>query len=261
MSFLHTNYDKPGPGIAPDAPRKVGLGRLAEVLARDGFSFWKAGGLLLLSVLPAAFCIWFACSSGSILLLLMGSTLGGALAGPQLCGLADTLLRSLRDEPGFWWHTYRQAWRRNAEACLMPGAVTGLLLGMQIFVLSNLDKLTVTTSFTVAWIVGSLLAIGLALLVWVQLALFDLAMGNVLRNALLLFLLSPVRTVGAIAVHLVYWGCLWLFAPTSLSLLLLTGIWFPLLVSIFLLYQPLEKAFDLEASIHAVQEERYHPAE
>lgn len=261
MSFLHTNYDKPGPGVAPDTPRKVGLGRLAEVLARDVFSFWKAGGLLLVSVLPATFCIGVACSSGSVLLLLLGGALGGVVAGPQICGLMDTILRSLRDEPGFWWHTYRQAWRRNASACLLPGAVTGLLLGMQLFVLSNLDKLTVTASFAAVLTVGSLLAVGLALLVWVQLALFSLPISNILRNSLLLFLLSPARTAGAILVQVAYWGCLWLFVPTSLSVLPLTGIWFPFLVSVFLLYQPLEKSFDLEASIHAVQEERYHPAE
>ena len=46
---------------------------------------------------------------------------------------ADTVLRSLRDEPGYWWETYRRVWKRNARESLVPGMLTGLVLSIQIF--------------------------------------------------------------------------------------------------------------------------------
>lgn len=257
MSLFTIDYNKAGPGVSRDTPRKTGFSRILEVLARDWFSFWKAGFLLLLSAVPAVLGIGIAIATNSILLLLASAALGGLLAGPQLCGLTDTILRSLRDEAGFWWHTYLQAWKRNVRVSLLPGAITGLLLGMQAFVLSHLDQLTMTPSFTVLLLLSSLLMIGLALLLWAQLALFELPIGQLLRNALLLFLLSPARTLGAVATQGIYWGLLWLFAPASLSFLVLTGAWFPFLISLFLLYQPMEKAFDLENSIQKIQEEKY----
>ena len=61
------------------------------------------------------------------------------IAAPQIVGLNDTILRSLRDEPGFWWATYRRAWKRNVKASLLPGAVCGLLLAMEIFTAFHLD--------------------------------------------------------------------------------------------------------------------------
>ena len=257
MSLFTIDYNKPGPGVNRDTPRKTGFARILEVLARDWFSFWKAGLLLLLSAVPAILGIGIAIATDSILLLLASAALGGLLAGPQLCGLTDTILRSLRDEAGFWWHTYLQAWKRNARASLLPGMGTGLLLGMQAFVLCHLGQLTVTPSFMILLVLSSLLMIGLALLLWAQLALFELPIGQLLRNTLLLFLLSPARTLSAVATQGIYWGLLWLFAPVSLSFLVLTGAWFPLLISLFLLYQPMEKAFDLEHSIQKVQEEKY----
>lgn len=47
MSFFQQNYDKPGPGVERDTPRKTGFARIVEVLSRDFFSFWKASALLL----------------------------------------------------------------------------------------------------------------------------------------------------------------------------------------------------------------------
>ena len=44
---------------------------------------------------------------------MLGGLVGGMIAAPFLCGIFDTVLRALRDEPGYWWHTYRNAWKQN----------------------------------------------------------------------------------------------------------------------------------------------------
>lgn len=109
---------------------------------------------------------------------LSGAAAAGRRAGrhdrrAQLCGLLDTILRSLRDEPGFWWATYRRAWKRNAKASLLPGAICGLLLAMQIFTVFHYDV-------SAGVVPGALLAVGLFLLLglgeflFAQVVLLDL---------------------------------------------------------------------------------------
>ena len=52
MALFHYNFDKAGPGVPENAPRKKGLARFWEMLSRDSFAFWRAGMLALLSALP-----------------------------------------------------------------------------------------------------------------------------------------------------------------------------------------------------------------
>ncbi len=52
MGLFHSNFDKPGPGVAPDAPRKKGAARFFEILGRDFSTIWLAGILALVSSLP-----------------------------------------------------------------------------------------------------------------------------------------------------------------------------------------------------------------
>ena len=134
MGLFHQNFDKPGPGISPNAPRKKGAARYFEVLARDFSTFWMAGLLAMISSLPFALGLWFAVTTHSLIPMLLAGILGGMLAAPQIVGLNDTVLRALRDEPGYWWVTYRRAWKRNAKASLLPGAICGLLLAMDVVI-------------------------------------------------------------------------------------------------------------------------------
>lgn len=133
----------------------------------------------------------------------------------------------------------------------------GILVGMQFFVLCNLGKLTVTAGLAVALILGILLSVSIFLLVWMQAAVMNLSFGNMIRNAVLLILISPVRAVGAVAVQILYWGAIWLWSPVSLVIFALTGAWLPFLLSVFLLYKPLEQNFELEKNISTLQAEKY----
>lgn len=119
MGFLPNHERTP----ERDLPRKRGFPRFLELLGRDFWKYFKAGFLALLGALPFLIGMSFALQSHVLLFAPAAGVIGGAIAGPGLCGLADTILRSLRNEPGFWWHLYRRAWKRNAKASLLPGAL------------------------------------------------------------------------------------------------------------------------------------------
>ncbi len=60
MGLFTRNFDKPGPGVSPDAPRKKGAARFFEILGRDFSTIWLAGILAMLGGLPFAAGVWFA---------------------------------------------------------------------------------------------------------------------------------------------------------------------------------------------------------
>ena len=234
MALFNFHFDRPGPGVSPDAPRKKGPARFFEILGRDLMSFYLAGLLALVSALPFVFGVWFAVDTHSLVPLLLAGVLGGMIAAPQLCGLLDTILRSLRDEPGFWWATYRRAWKRNVRASLLPGAICGLLLAMQIFTVFHYDV-------SAGVVPGALLAVGLPF-------------AGLVKNSLFLFLGYLPRAALGVVWQFVYWIIILLLWPISGFAMVLTGLWLPAVLTMQAIYPVLNKAFDLERQIKAIRD-------
>lgn len=256
MPLFNMHYDRPGPGVDPDTPRKKGAARFAEVLGRDLTGFWLASLLAMLSAIPFLFGVWFALVSHAVLPALAAGVLGGMIAAPQLCGLQDAILRSLRDEPGYWWTTYRRVWKRNAKAALLPGALGGLVLAMQIFTVYHLPA-GQGGMMLVALLLGLIFLAGLAQYVFAQIVLLELPFGVVLKNAVLMFLGYLPRTMLGVVWQLVYWGALLLFWPFSSVLLVITGTWLPAVLSLMAIYPVLDQSFHIEENVQKMREEQY----
>ena len=219
MGLFTRNFDKPGPGVSPDAPRKKGAARFFEILGRDFSTIWLAGILAMLGGLPFAAGVWFAVETHSLVPLVIAGVLGGMIAAPQIVGLNDTILRTLRDEPGYWWETYRRTWKRNLKESLLPG---------------------------------------IAQYLYVQVALLDLSFAGLLKNSLMLFLGYLPRSGLGLLWQLLYWGAVALFWPISSFVLILTSLWLPCLLSLMAIYPALEKSFDIEKKIKAIREAQLH---
>lgn len=240
-------YDRPGPGVSKDQPRKKGLARLLELLGRDFSSYWLAGGLAAVCFVPTAVCLFLTFSTDALLFALLGSAFG-ALGGPALAALYDTVLRTLRDEPGYWWHTYKKAFLRNAKAALLPGVCTAAMFSFALYggwLLLRAGNLPLT----VLLLVGAFLCTALLSFYWAQLVLLELPWGTVLRNSLLLTLGYLPRAAGAALLKLAYWAAAALFFPWSGLVFVLTGLWLPVCLALLTVYPILDKSFALEARI------------
>lgn len=254
FSSFFGGYNRPGPGVRPDEPRKKGVMRLLEILGRDFWSFFKAGFLAFVSLIPFLVGMMLAIQTHAVIFVLAAGVIGGLIAAPQLCGLADTVLRSLRDEPGYWWVTYCRAWKRNLRACLLPGAGFGLILGMQLFTLFHMNTMQASVFTWAILVAGMILVTGLLTYVLPQLALLDLPLSGILKNALLLFLAYLPRSIGAIAVQAVYWGLFLLYFPLTVFILPFTNLWLPMVPTLLIVYQPLEKSFHMEEAIKEMRD-------
>lgn len=249
------NFDKPGPGVNPGEPRKTGYARFTELLGLHFGSFFKAGLLACISALPFYFGLSLAVMTHLFPLMLLTGLLGGAIAGPQITGLADTILRAQRDEPGLWWLTYKAAWKKNWKASLVPGALAGFLSASMIFALLHLNAEALSLSVLLGFLLSALLCLAVFTYLFPQVALFEMGLGHILRNAMLLILRHPLKTLGAALLQAIYWGLFLAYHPLSQLMLPITGLWFPLFMGMSVVYPSMEAEFNLEELVRQHQEE------
>lgn len=234
----------------PEVPRKVGLPRFFELLGRDLWSFFRASFLCCLGWLPGFALLAFGLMVKNLLFCLAGGALAGLVGAPFLCGLLDTILRALRDEPGYWWHTYKMAWKQNWKQSLVPGLVFGVFFGLWAGMLFTAAEMAeVPTSVWICLIVGLFLGLGFFGYSFLQIPLVDLPLGQRVKNAALMFPGFFPRTLAATVVTGAYWAVMLLYLPYTLLVLLALGWWLPCLISSMILYPGLDRVFGLEKTL------------
>lgn len=232
--------------------RLVGIDRYQDVLGRNWKRFTVTGFLTIIGFLPLTAGVAYALFTGSTLVLLLVSLVGGAIAGPFVACLYDAILRSLRDAPGSWAQNYKRSLIQNTCAALIPGALTGLFLGSVVFtgaLFFARGYETLSAGTIVLYLFSSCVFLILSNLYWSQMVLFDQKVVIRLKNALLFTVKHFWVTVGTALLQLIWWVLMVLFAPWTLLLLPFVGVWFSLYVTLFLLYKHLENAFCIEESI------------
>lgn len=247
---LFFNYSRPGPGVAPDEPRKTGLKRIWEMIARDYIGFWLAGVLNLLLMFPIAYGAGYACATHSLLFAFLAGIIGGTIAAPGFYGLADTLLRSLRDEPGFWWHRYSRALRKNWKSTLFPGALMGTVYSVQFFILMHMRLLDGGLGLFLCQIVSMVVSTGIFVWALPQQVLLELSFASLVKNSLLLFFRYFFKTIPASLLLLVFAAIVLALFPNSIFLLLVVGLWLPMLCCFQIIYPTLDDVFDIENSLN-----------
>ena len=228
--------------------RQTGFYRYRQLMNNRFGQWWKVNFLTLVGFVPLAMGIVYAVGTSSILVLLPCSILGGMVAGPFLAGMYDALLRGLRDDPMPWKDAYVRSWKQNWKGSLIPGALMGLMLGLYSFMgMLFWWAETAPSLGTVALYLFSLmLVLVVNSLYWPQLVLFNQQAGIRLRNCVLFCIQNFWRVMGAGLLQLAYLALLVLFAPWSLLLLLITGVWYILFVAQFLMYEQMDSAFHIE---------------
>lgn len=248
--FLLNDYNRPGPGTLPDAPREKGLKRIWEMISRDYISFWLAGMINVLTFLPFALLAGYAYATHSLLIAILGGMIGGLIAAPGFFGLADTLLRSLRDEPGYWWHRYSRAMKNSWKSLILPGIVFGTAASVQIFILLHLQATDAGLVIFLSQIVS--MTVFLILFLWTlcQHALLELSFGALIKNSILLALRYFGRSLAAAGIAAGYLLILRILFPGSVFLLITAGLWLGLLCCFQVIYPQIDEIFHIEKTLN-----------
>lgn len=231
--------------------RLTGFPRFCELLDRDFKRFFLTNLLTLFGFLPVMLGILFAILSSSIVILIPSCILGGAIAGPSLACMYDTLFRSLRDASGKFMDNYRRAWKQNWRQAIVPGILFCLLLGFYAFMLMMFWWAETFLGYgTLALYILSLTVFTMFFsLYWPQLILFEQNEKLRFQNCLLFMIRFFWKTLGVALLQVFYWAIMILFLPWSVVLLPLIGIWFILFVANFLLYDTMNEVFRIEEQI------------
>jgi len=234
---------------ADESAPKEGFDRYRQLLSVRFWTWWKTNLLTLIGFAPLAAGIFYAVASRSLLVLLPCSLLGGAIAGPFLAGMYDALLRGFRNDPRPWWDCYRLAWKQNWKSSLIPGALLGLFLGVFVFMamLFWVAELPPSIGTVVVYLFAFMVVMIVNSLYWPQLVLFRQKASIRLKNCLLFCIKYFWRTLGTGLLQLVYWALFVLFAPWTLLLLPLLGVWYILFLSQFVIYEQMREAFGIES--------------
>lgn len=237
--------------------RLTGLARYKELLSIRFGQWWKINLLTLLGFAPLAAGIFYAIGVSSVLVLCPCAIVGGIIAGPFLAGMYDAVLRGMRDDPRPWRDCWKLAWKQNWRGGTLLGAVMGLLVGVYAFMGMMIFWWAEARPglWTVAlYLLGMLLILTVNALLWPQLALFRQKWSVRLYNAALFCLLHFWRVLGVGLLQLGYWAVFVLFAPWTLLLLPVTGVWYIVFLSQFLLYEQMDNALHIEEQFDAEDE-------
>lgn len=231
-----------------ESERQRGFYRYRQLLSVRFGRWWKINLLTLAGCMPLAAGIFYAIASSSVLVLLPCSVVGGMIAGPFLAGMYDAVLRGLRDDPLPWRDAYIRSWRQNWRSGMLLGAVMGLLTGLYAFMgmLFWWAETAPPLGTVLLYALSLLFVLVLNALYWPQLVLFRQKPAVRLRNCVLFCIRYFWRVMGVGILQLAYWAVHVLFAPWTLLLLPVTGVWYIVFLSQFLLYEQLEEALHIE---------------
>ena len=243
------------PGYNPEV-RQSGFNRYRQCLSFYAAGWMKINLLTIAGAAPLAAVIALSLLSSSVLILLPGCFVCGALFGPFLAGLYDAVLRGLRDDPMNWKDAYQKSWKQNWKESLLPGGILGVLAGAYAFMALLFWRAAVppTPGTLFLYAFSGFLTILFSTLYWAQTVLFRLSLADKIRNLLLFTAKYFWRVAGASLLRALYILLYVLFAPWSLLLLPFLGFWYIVFLSLFLVYAPLDKEFRIEESLPAGRE-------
>ena len=257
--FPSANDFKAGKGVEKDAPRKTGVRRFFELVGRDMNSMFLANLLTCLGFVPVISLVYIGFLMNNLPVMLISAAVGGILAGPVLAGMYDTVLRALRDEAGYWWVTYRKAFKRNFKASILPGVLYCVVVTLQIFLVYFCFNMlyhgtNVGVPLWVATVLNLLVFQMLFAYMRPQIALLDQPLSLTLKNSINCMIAFLPHALAASIVQIPLWGVVILCMPLGLLLMLVFGFWFVTEVSCQIVYGDLDRVFHIEESIRKMKD-------
>ena len=171
----------------------------------------------------------------------------------------NTVVRALRDEAGYWWVTYRKAFKRNFKASLVPGVLYTVVVTLQIFLVYFCFNMlyhgtNVGVPLWVATVLNLVLFQMLFAYMWPQVVLLDQPLSLTLKNSINCMIAFLPHALAAAIVQVLFWGVVILCMPLGLFLMLIFGFWFVTEVSCQIVYGDIDRVFHIEENIRKLKD-------
>lgn len=234
MGLFSRNFDKPGPGVEKDAPRKTGAARFFEIFFRDFADLIKLSLLFSLLVLPTAVCFLIGLlleimpflSGQSDTLGLFFLIISIPLAYPvggAMSACFFNITRFMRDDPSYLWHDFKRKFAENHKQAALTGIVCTAFVYLQIILWVQIFYQLVSETYAGGLVM--LLVAGFSILlffmitpyIFMHYAYIDLKTAAILKNSVLMTLAYLPRSfMGALCGGII-WVLIAAFVPHSLA--------------------------------------------
>jgi hypothetical protein len=261
MGIFNRNFNKPGPGVNKDEPRKKGFARFFELLFRDLGDLVKLNMLMFICILPSII-MFFVSLAGFypaitfVLSLILAFPVGGVLTS---CVYFITKL--MRDDPSYVWYEFKRKFFENYKQSAIIGILctafvyTQILLWIMMIVSEDVTGLS--------WFILALLSLlffgMITPFIFLHYAYIDLKTTGILKNSVLMtFAYLPRSFMGALLGGLL-WIMVVLFFPDSLLMgfpvIFLFGITVSMLLNLMWTWKPFDTSFKIEETLIQRKEE------
>ena len=255
MGLFSMNYNKPGPGVDPNEPRKKGVKRFFEILGRDFGSF---------VTLNLFFCLFFIFPMGVFVLTDIGilpefgfilSVLVAVPMGGVFTTMVYCISKMLRDDPEYVMYDIKRKFKQNFKQSIIPGVLYVAYLFGQIFYWRRVAfappetmSLAMVILEGVAYIVIGMVAP----YIFLQIAYIDLKLRQIAKNSLIIsFANLPRSFMGAIMGNLA-WFFFWTMFPISFivfPIMLIFVFSISWLLCLMWVWPPVDKQFNIETTL------------
>jgi len=257
MGLFSRNFDKPGPGVRKDEPRKKGAARFFELLFRDFWDLTKLSLLFCVCVIPTVVVfilglMGFYTGYAFILSLILAFPVGGALVA-----FIYYITKMMRDDPSYVWYEFKRKFKENYRQAAPAGMLYTAFIYAQVLLWGSMIMSGEPGGDIIWFFIAllSLLIFGMITpYIFLHFAYIDLKTFSIIKNSVLMsFGYFPRSFMGAILGGLL-WTVLALFVPLPIVMLFvpviaLFGIPVSLLLCLSWIWPPFDKHFKIEETL------------
>jgi hypothetical protein len=263
MAFFKRDYNKPGPGVSKDEPRKKGLNRFFEIFTLYYGDLIKLNLFFCICALPGL-ALFMLGLFGFISIVTMPLSvvaaypIGGALTAVVFC-----ITKMLRDDPGFVWDDCKRKFSENIKQASLPGMVCTLFIYTQVILWGPLE--IADESLYAIIVIFALFAFILFAMIspyiFLQIAYVNIKTYPVIKNSIILTLSRLLRSFFGAVFGFAPWIAIIMYFPATLvliPLILLLGFTFPLLMCLSWIWPPFNARFNIEETLIKQQQTVSH---
>jgi len=261
MKLFNRNYDKPGPGVSKEEPRKKGAARFFELLARDFWDLVKLNLLFCMCVLPSIvmFIIGLFYVEHIVFFFIAACILAFPIGG-ALAAYVYYITKMMRDDPSYVWFEFNRKFKENCKQAAPVGMLCAAFIYAQalLFLLLYYSESNESAVWLVVPII-SLIVFGMvSSYIFLHFAYVDLPTRGIIKNSILMTFGYLPRSFMGVILGSIVWLVFIFFLPASMLLLpvyALIGISFSLLLCLSWVWKPFNERFKIEETLIARQKE------
>ena len=264
MGLFNRNFDRPGPGVKKDEPRKKGIARFFELLTRDIGDLAKLNILFCLTVLPTAAAFVLSIYGFYTLIFLMLSLLLAFPVGGAIVSYVYYITRMMRDDPSYVWYEVKRKLIENFRQAAPIGMLCTAFIYAQLWFWMLLFGALATGELTggIFWYLATLMA-GLIFMmvmpyVFLHLAYIELKTFSILKNSILMSMAYFPRSLMGAITGSILWFVFILYIPVSMvafPLIILIAVSISMLLGLMWVWPPFNKHFNIEETLIKRSEE------